>query len=69
MDILRITASILKNDSIDEYAPITGINPNYSGGDIRIDIETHDVIRHPCESYLFIKGRLSNADETAYAKF
>ena len=70
--ILRITDSILKDDSIDKYEefayePITGANLNSPGQDIRINIETQDIFTHPSESYLIIKGRLLKADGTAYA--
>ena len=70
--ILRITDSILKDDSLDKYEefayePITGANLNSPGQDIRINIETQDIFTHPSESYLIIKGRLLKADGTAYA--
>ena len=70
--ILRITDSILKDDSIDKYEefayePIAGANLNSPGQDIRINIETQDIFTHPSESYLIIKGRLLKADGTAYA--
>ena len=70
--ILRITDSILNDDSIDkyeyfEYLPITGTNPN-NIGDIRINIESQDIFTHPSESFLLIEGRLTKAaDGTAYA--
>ena len=71
--ILRITDSILKDDSIDKYEefayePITGANKNSPGQDIRINIETQDIFTHPSESYLIIKGQLLKADGTAYAR-
>ena len=69
--ILRITDSILNDDSIDkyeyfEYLPITGTNLN-NIGDIRINIESQDIFTHPCERFLLIEGRLTKADGTAYA--
>ena len=70
--ILRITDSILSDDSIDkyehfEYEPVAGTNLNNSGGDIRLYIETQDVFTHPSESFLLIEGRLTKANGTAYA--
>ena len=70
--ILRITDSILNDDSIDkyeyfEYLPITGTNLD-NIGDIRINIESQDIFTHPSESFLLIEGRLTKAaDGTAYA--
>ena len=70
--ILRITDSILNDDSIDkyeyfEYLPITGANLD-NIGDIRINIESQDIFIHPSESFLLIEGRLTKAaDGTAYA--
>ena len=69
--ILRITDSILNDDSIDkyeyfEYLPITGTNLD-NIGDIRINIESQDIFTHPCESFLLIEGRLTKIDGTAYA--
>ena len=69
--ILRITDSILNDDSIDkyeyfEYLPITGANLD-NIGDIRINIESQDIFTHPSESFLLIEGRLTKADGTAYA--
>ena len=70
--ILRITDSILNDDSIDkyeyfEYLPITGTNPN-NIGDIRINIESQDIFTHPSESFLLIEGRLTKAaDGSDYA--
>ena len=70
--ILRITDPIPSDDSIDkyehfEYGPVTGTNLNSSGGDIKINIETHDLFTHPSESFLPIDGRLTKADGTPYA--
>ena len=69
--ILRITDSILNDDSIDkyeyfEYLPITGANLD-NIGDIRINIESQDIFTHPSESFLLIEGRLTKVDGTAYA--
>ena len=69
--ILRITDSILNDDSIDkyeyfEYLPITGTNLD-NIGDIRINIESQDIFTHPSESFLLIEGRLSKVDRTNYA--
>ena len=70
--IFRITNPILSDNSIDkyehfEYDPITGTNLNNSGGNIRIDIETQDLLMHPSESFLIIEGQLTKADGMAYA--
>ena len=69
--ILRITDSILNDDSIDkyeyfEYLPITGTNLD-NIGDIRINIESQDIFTHPSESFLLIEGRLTKVDGTDYA--
>ena len=69
--ILRITDSILNDDSVDkyeyfEYLPITGTRLD-NIGDIRINIESQDIFTHPSESFLLIEGRLSKVDGTAYA--
>ena len=61
--ILRITDSILKDDSIDKYEeiayePIVGTNLNSPGQDIRLIIETQDIFTHPSESYLIVEGFL-----------
>ena len=69
--ILRITDSILNDDSIDkyeyfEYLPITGTNLD-NIEDIRINIESQDIFTHPSESFLLIEGRLSKVDGTNYA--
>ena len=70
--ILRITDPIPSDDSIDkyehfEYEPATGTNLNNSGGDIRIYIETQDLLTHPSESFFIIEGHLTKADGTDYA--
>ena len=70
-DILKFTETPIIYESIEEYEyyeydPITGTNLN-SGGDIRISIESQDVFAHPSESYLIFEGRLTKADNTAYA--
>ena len=48
-----------------EYDPITGTNLN-NGDDIRISIESQDVLTHPSERYLIFESRLTKADNTAY---
>ena len=58
-------------EGIEEYEyhecdPITGTNCN-NGGDIAISIESQEVFAHPSESYLIFEGRLTKADNTAYA--
>ena len=70
-DILNLTETPLIDESIEvyeyhEYDPITGTNLN-KGGDIRISIESQDVFAHPSENYLIFDGRLTKADNTAYA--
>ena len=70
--ILRITDPILKDDSIDKYEdiayePIVGTNLNSTGQDIRLTIETQDIVTHPSESYLIIEGELRKSDNTRYA--
>ena len=49
-----------------EYDSITGTNLN-NGGDIRISIESQEVLTYPSESYFIFEGRLTNADNTPYA--
>ena len=71
--ILRITDSILIDNSIDKYEdivyePIVGANLNTDGQDIRLTIETQDIFKHPSESFLIIEGKLTKkADDTVYA--
>ena len=70
-DILKFTETPIIDESIEDYEyhesdPIFGTNRN-SGGDIRISIESQDVFAHPSESYLIFEGRLTKADNTAYA--
>ena len=70
-DILKFTEIPLIDESVEEYEYheydlITGTNLN-NGGDIRISIESQDVFAHPSESYLIFEGRLTKADNTAYA--
>ena len=70
-DILKFTETTLIDERIEEYEyhecdPITGINLN-NGGDIRINIGSRDVFTPPSESYLIFEGRLTQADNTAYA--
>ena len=71
-DILKFTDTAIIDESIEEYEyheydPITDTNFNNSGGHIRISIESQDVFAHPSESYLIFEGRLTKADNTAYA--
>ena len=70
-DILKFTETPLIDESIEEYEyheydSITGTSLN-NGGDIRISIESQDVLAHPSKSYLIFEGRLTKADNTAYA--
>ena len=70
-DILKFTETptideIIEEYEYHEYDPISGTNLN-SGGDIRISIESQDVFAHPSESYLISGGRLTKADNAAYA--
>ena len=44
----------------------TDVNLN-GGGDIRNNIESQDVLTHPSGSYFIFYGRLTKADNTAYA--
>ena len=71
-DILRFADTSIIYESIEEYEyheydPITGNNLNNSGGDMRTGIESQGVFAHPSESYLIFEGRLTKADNTAYA--
>ena len=72
--ILRITDRIPSDNSIDEYehveyCPVVGTNLNYSGGNIRINIEIQDIFTHPSESFLIIEGQLTknNLNKDPYA--
>ena len=70
-DILKFTDNPIIDERIEEYEyhkydPITDTNLN-NGGDIRITDESQDVFTHPSESYLIFEGRLTKADDTAYA--
>ena len=71
--ILRITDSILIDNSIEKYEdivyePIVGANLNTDGQDIRLTIETQEIFTHPSESFLIIEGKLrKEADDTVYA--
>ena len=54
--ILRITDPIPSDDSIDkyehfEYEPVAGTNLNNSGGDIRLYIESQDILRIPVKTF------------------
>ena len=69
-DILQFTDTPIMDESIEEYEyheyePITGASLNNSG-DIRISIESHDVLTHPSESDLIFEGRLTKAGGTLY---
>ena len=71
VDILKFIETPLIGERIKEYEyheydPITGTNHN-NGGDIGMSIESQDVFAHPSESYLIFEGRLTKADNTAYA--
>ena len=70
-DALRITESIITDESISEYEhleynPIAGSNLNNSGSDITITIELQDVFSHPSESYLIIEGELIKDNDNRY---
>src|SRR5688572_198412 len=72
-DILNFTQASSVDEGIESYEwhesePVARTNLN-SAGEIRINIETHDLFSHPAESYLLIEGRLIKADgmNTAYA--
>ena len=70
-DILQFTDDQIIDESIEEYEyheyePITGTSLN-NGGDIRISIASQDVFTNPSESYVIFEGRLTKADDTAYA--
>ena len=63
VDILKFTDTPLVGKGIEkyeyhEYDPITGANLN-NGGDIRISIESQDILAHPSESYLIFERRLT----------
>ena len=70
--ILRITDSMLIDNSIDKYEdivyePIAGASLNNYGQDIRLTMETQDIFTHPSESFLIIEGKLTKkADDTVY---
>ena len=69
-DILQFTDTPIIDECIEEYKyheyePITGTSLN-NGDDVRIMIESQDVITHPSESYLIFEGRLTKADGTLY---
>ena len=72
MDILQITEKTQIDESIEEYEyhsyePVTGTDLN-SPGEIRINIETQDLLTHPSESYLVFDVKLvKNADDAVYA--
>ena len=67
-NILKFTDTPIIDESKEkygyhEYEPITGTSLN-NGGDIRISIESHDVLTHPSESFLIFEGCLTKADGT-----
>ena len=69
-DILKFTATPLNDENTEEYEyheydPITGTNLN-SGDDIRISIESQDLLIQASESYLVFEGFLTKADMTPY---
>ena len=69
-DILKFTDTPITDESIEEYEyheyePITGTSLN-NGGDIRISIESQDILTHPSESYLIFEGRLTEAEGALY---
>ena len=69
-DILKFTDSAIIDESIElyehhEYEPITGTSLN-NGGDVKISIESQDVVTHSSESYLIFEGHLTKADDTLY---
>ena len=70
--ILRITDSILIDNSIEKYEDIVyelivGANLNSDVQDIRLTIETQDIFMHPSEIFLIIEGKLTKeADDTTY---
>ena len=54
--IFRITDPIPSDNSIDrfediEYEPVTSTSLNSSGGDIRLYIETQDILRIPEKAF------------------
>ena len=68
--ILKFTDTPIIDESIEEYEyheydPITGTNLT-NGSNIRISIESQDVLIHPSESYLIFEGRPTKADGSAY---
>jgi len=70
-EVLNITETPIVDESIEryefhEYEPVTGTTLN-SAGEIRINIEQQDLFTQPSEAYLLFEGRLTKADDTAYA--
>ena len=68
-DILKFTVTLIIDESIEEYEyheydPTIRTNPNI-GVDVRISIESQDMLTHPSESYLIFEGRLTKTDGTA----
>ena len=69
--ILKFTDTAIIDESIEvyeyhEYELNTGTSLN-NGDDIRISIESQDVLTHPSERYLIFEGRVTKADSTPYA--
>lgn len=70
-DVLNFTEQPIVDEGIarlesHEYEPVARTNLN-SAGEIRINIELHDLFTLPSEAYLLFEGRLTKADGTAYA--
>ena len=70
-DISKFIATPIIHEITEEYEyhehdPNTGTNLN-NGGDSRISIESQDIFTHSSERYLIFEGRLTKADNTAYA--
>ena len=49
------------------YEPTGTASYNYTGGEIRVNIERQAQYIHPAESYILFEGRLLKNDDTAYA--
>ena len=69
--IFRITDPIPSFNGIDrykdiEYEPVAGTNLNNPGADIRLVIETQDILTHHSESFLIIEGRLLKDNNNSY---
>lgn len=71
-DILSITEPLSFGENIQEYQVHkyelqTRAFLNNSGAEKRNNIETQDLVVHPADSYLLVKGRLLKNDNPAYA--